>query len=184
MVALLLWLAREEGEKQCDQGKRKMLWPITLWKLPTALHRGKPFIWVKEVGIKVKLVFQSLHIIWEQCHERWEIKHLCHKFTFNKYKYWNCLFFIWILFLQRKALCCEHMHHLSDRGLLKGKHRMMMLLAVIQKSKGTLRQQSQSVLLTYLFLQQLIHPWRPYALDSSHWMKNKVLNGALQYRAE
>lgn len=37
--------------------KRKMVWPITLWKLPTALHRGKPFIWVREVGVKVKLVF-------------------------------------------------------------------------------------------------------------------------------
>lgn len=52
-----------------------------------------------------------------------------------------------------------------------------MLLAVIQKSKGTLRQQSQSALLTYLFLQQFIQPWKPYALDSSHSMKNKVLNG-------
>jgi len=76
------------------------------------------------------------------------------------------------------------MHHLSDRGFLKGKHRVMMLLAEIQKSKDTLRQQSQSVMLTYLFLQQFIHPWRPYVFDSSHSMKNKVLNGAVQYRAE
>lgn len=82
------------------------------------------------------------------------------------------------------VLRCERVRRLSDRGHLKGKHRMMMLLAEIQKSKGTLRQQSQSVLLTYLFLQQCIHPWRPYAFDSSHSMKNKVLNGALQYRAE
>lgn len=59
-----------------------------------------------------------------------------------------------------------------------------MLLAEIQKSKDVLRQQSQSVLLTYLFLQQFIHPRRPYAYDSSHSMKNKVLNGALQNRAE
>lgn len=50
MVLLLLWLAREGREEENGV-------TITLWKLLTALHRGKPFMWVKEVDIKVKLVF-------------------------------------------------------------------------------------------------------------------------------
>lgn len=48
-VVLLFWFARE--------GKMKMMWQGRHWNVCTASCGDKPFLWVKELGSKVKLVF-------------------------------------------------------------------------------------------------------------------------------